>query len=75
MMAAIYALALEKMGLTALECLYIGDGGSGELTGASKVGLRALLIEPQPGTVVSGYGWEAESWAGERIKSLTEIVS
>jgi putative hydrolase of the HAD superfamily len=53
-------------------CVYVGDGGGRELTGASRVGMRAVLL--------AGPDWHAHrdhnresDWAGERIGSLTEL--
>jgi putative hydrolase of the HAD superfamily len=42
--AEIYALALEKLGaLSPGDCLYVGDGGHGELEGARKAGFTTVL--------------------------------
>jgi putative hydrolase of the HAD superfamily len=56
------------------ECLYVGDGGGRELTGASGVGMRAVLL--------AGPDWRAHhdrraeaDWAGPRIASLLELVA
>lgn len=38
----IYQLMLDKMGIGAEECVFIGDGGSNELDGARKVGLTTV---------------------------------
>ena len=51
-------------------CLYVGDGGGRELTGASDVGMRAVLL--------AGQGWLAHrsteiGWTGPRIGSLTDL--
>lgn len=42
--AGIYQLALDRLGLLAQNCLFIGDGGSQEHHGAYQVGLRPVLI-------------------------------
>ncbi|HUB42247.1 MAG TPA: HAD family hydrolase, partial [Streptosporangiaceae bacterium] len=54
------------------QCLYIGDGGGRELTGASGIGMRAVLL--------AGPDWHAHrdhnresDWTGRRIGSLTEL--
>ncbi|HYK69446.1 MAG TPA: HAD family hydrolase [Streptosporangiaceae bacterium] len=51
-------------------CLYVGDGGGRELTGASDVGMRAVLL--------AGQDWLAHrsteiGWTGPRIGSLTDL--
>lgn len=38
----IYQAALKELALSPDDCLYVGDGGSNELMGASKVGMKAL---------------------------------
>jgi putative hydrolase of the HAD superfamily len=53
-----------------VECLYVGDGGGRELTGASDVGMRAVLL--------AGQDWLAHrstevGWTGPRIGSLTDL--
>lgn len=52
------------------ECLYVGDGGGWELTGASDAGMRAVLL--------AGQDWIAHrstevGWTGARIGSLTDL--
>ncbi len=55
-------------------CLYVGDGGGRELTGASAVGMRAVLLAGQDWHRPRVRRQEAESdWAGPRIASLTEL--
>ncbi len=41
--AAIYMHTIERLGTTAGECLYVGDGGSLEFHGAGQLGLRTIL--------------------------------
>ncbi len=38
----IFQRCLEKLGVQAKECLYVGDGGSCELEAAGKVGMKAV---------------------------------
>ncbi len=42
---AIYLEACERLGVPAEECLYVGDGGSRELTGAAAVGMTAVRLD------------------------------
>lgn len=42
---AIYSLAMEKLGSAASESIFVGDGGSNELTGAKAVGMTTVLTE------------------------------
>ena len=67
----IYQLALEQLKVKPSDCLYIGDGGSNELTGASSVGMHPVLIRvPTEETYLFG----AEEWKGTVISSLNEIL-
>jgi putative hydrolase of the HAD superfamily len=55
-------------------CLYVGDGGGRELTGASAVGMRAVLLAGPDWLRSRVRGQEAEAdWTGPRITSLTEL--
>ena len=60
------------LGTEPARCVYIGDGGGQELTGASAIGMRAVLL--------AGPDWHAHGdrrretgWSGPRIGSLTEL--
>ncbi|MDR3247433.1 MAG: HAD-IA family hydrolase [Treponema sp.] len=39
----IYALVLERLNLKSGDCLYVGDGGHGELRGAKEAGISTVL--------------------------------
>ena len=41
---AIYLTACERLGVEAHECLYVGDGGSRELSGAAAVGMTPVRL-------------------------------
>lgn len=41
----IYTLAMERMGVTASESLFVGDGGSNELFGARQARMRTVFTE------------------------------
>jgi putative hydrolase of the HAD superfamily len=55
-------------------CLYIGDGGGRELTGASGIGMRAVLLAGPDWHQHRDHRTEAD-WAGPRISSLTDLVA
>jgi len=40
----IYEICLRRLGLPAEACVFVGDGGSGELEGARSVGLTTVMI-------------------------------
>jgi putative hydrolase of the HAD superfamily len=54
------------------DCLYVGDGGGRELTGASAVGMHAVLLAG-PDWHQHGARDREDDWTGPRIKSLTEL--
>jgi putative hydrolase of the HAD superfamily len=68
-----FLLCAERLGVEPSACLYVGDGGSDELAGARRVGMRPvhLDIAAEQGGVV--YGRHA-TWDGERITSLGEVL-
>jgi putative hydrolase of the HAD superfamily len=70
----LFQAVADRLGADPAVCLYVGDGGGGELTGASAVGMRAVLL--------GGPDWHAHrdqrteaDWAGPRINSLLELVT
>ena len=58
---AIYAEALRRVGCTASEAVFVGDGGSSELAGARRLGM-----EPIWGT------WFLERWPGWRMSQVEQ---
>lgn len=66
-----YQEVARKLGVAAKECLYVGDGSSAELTGATKVGMTAVLVETPFGT---DFRYDAEShWSGRSVSDLDEL--
>ena len=66
----IYELAAERLGVEATECLYVGDGSDGELTGAARVGMTAVLMRAPYDQEDGG----REGWEGERISRIAEVL-
>lgn len=67
-----YATAYEALGVAPEHCVYVGDGNSNELTGASSLGIRTIHLDaerPQH----PGADYEGATWTGERITSLDEL--
>jgi len=73
----IYQLAIEQLAAKPENCLYIGDGDSQELTGASQAGMHPVLIRV-PGEDSSDAQWQdssdVEQWDGPVISSLTDVL-
>jgi putative hydrolase of the HAD superfamily len=67
----LYRLACDGLGVPAADCVYVGDGGSGELTGASSFGMRAVLMADENWGI--GHRYDADTWHGEVIHSLTDV--
>jgi len=67
----IYHLACERLGVKPQECLYVGDGDSHELTGASEAVMQAVLIRVPD---EDAYRHDAEDWQGPSISSLKEVL-
>lgn len=69
----IYARAVERLGISPEDCVYLGDGGSFELAGAASVGMTAVLLSA-PGELPSEFEQEALEWTGLRISEVSEMV-
>jgi len=70
----IYQKATEQLGVEPQTCLYVGDGSSQELTGASQVGMHPVLIRV-PDESVDAHFIDREEWDGTVISSLQEILT
>ena len=70
----IYLLACERLGVEPTSCLYVGDGSYGELSGATAVGMYAVLIRDPAEAEIEALRPEAEEWEGATIADLREIA-
>lgn len=70
----LYRLACQRLGVSPDRCLYVGDGGSFELTGAADFGMTPLLIRTEYGSDFVRYQPEADVWTGASICDLAEIL-
>lgn len=68
---AIYLRACERLRVDPSDCMYVGDGAHGELTGAQRIGMRVILVTT-PGRTAPEYS-EQDSWRGEAINALSEL--
>lgn len=59
---AIYKLACLKLGVRPEQCVFVGDGGSDELNGASRAGMRAFQAV-----------WQLPSSMRERIQGFPKL--
>ncbi len=68
----IYQRACERLGVRPQECLYVGDGGSRELTGAAQVGMHPVLIRLP---YLDSYQEDAKDWQGPTISTLKKVLA
>ena len=66
----IYETALRGLGARAASCLYVGDGSDGELNGAAKAGMTAVLIRA-PYDQADG---SRQSWHGRAVSAIPEVL-
>ena len=70
----IYSLACELLAVLPEDCLYVGDGGDGELTGASRAGMDAVLVHAPAVDLNDGRHDDARSWTGPSVLALSEVL-
>jgi putative hydrolase of the HAD superfamily len=70
----LFSTAAARLDVDPADCLYVGDGGGRELTGAAGVGMTAVLL--------AGPDWHPRGaieregdWTGPRIRSLTDLTT
>ncbi|MEV7011028.1 HAD family hydrolase [Streptosporangium sp. NPDC051022] len=56
------------------DCLYVGDGGGDELTGASDCGMRAFMLRETDWADNDAHSRETD-WRGPFLPSLTAVLS
>jgi putative hydrolase of the HAD superfamily len=71
----IYLKVCEDLGVAANECLYVGDGSSEELTGASRLGMYAVLLSRDFSDTYDNHRPEVTRWAGRSIERLSDLHS
>jgi putative hydrolase of the HAD superfamily len=69
----IYGLACDRLSVKTSDCIYIGDGGSRELTGAVAVGMHAVQIRYSAGANHDPHRLDPDDWHGSSISTLKEI--
>lgn len=67
-----YATVTSQLGVAPADCLYVGDGGSGELTGATQAGMTAYqLVAPDGADAII---YDADVWSGASITTLSDVL-
>jgi len=71
---AIYLAACERLDVEPRDCLYVGDGGSRELTGAAAVGMTPVRLNAPD--LADHLVFDRDSgFDGLSVSSLTDLVS
>src|SRR5262249_49600694 len=71
----IYLEACRKLALEPAQCLYVGDGGSRELSGATEVGMSAVLLaSPEDQNNADFHRIDGEDWTGRKISDLKDLL-
>ena len=74
---AIYRQVCRLLGVGPERCLFVGDGGARELTGAQAVGMDATLLRVSGEAHTwfdSNYRLDALEWTGATITALDEVL-
>ena len=69
---ALYLHAVRQLAVPTRECVYVGDGGGGELTGAAALGMHAIRLKAGGGPT-DRYDDDA-AFAGQGIATLGELL-
>ena len=70
----IYQAACDRLGVAPHDCLYVGDGGGRELSGAMQVGMHAVLLRVPDEDVEDAQRLGREMWQGTTISTLHEVL-
>jgi len=70
----IYLLACERLAVMPQRCLFVGDGGSHELSGAEAVGMTAVCIRSPREEGYDPHRVDPETWHGLTIVALGEVL-
>jgi putative hydrolase of the HAD superfamily len=70
---AIYLAACERLGVSPRHCLYVGDGGSQELSGATRAGLTAVRLAAPDLDRHLVFNPDT-AWRGPTLTALSEVV-
>ncbi|MCM0674225.1 HAD family hydrolase [Micromonospora phytophila] len=70
---ALYLAACRRLRLEPADCLYVGDGGSQELTGADRAGMTAVRLAA-PDLADHMVFNSDDAWIGPVLRSLDQVV-
>jgi putative hydrolase of the HAD superfamily len=67
-----YLVAVRALGVDAGACVFVGDGGSHELTGASALGMTAFRYAPHQGQTGDVLDRDPD-WTGPTLTDLIDL--
>ncbi|MBQ1015395.1 HAD family hydrolase [Micromonospora sp. M51] len=70
----LYLTACQRLGLTPGDCLYVGDGGSQELTGAERAGMTAVRLAAPDLATHMVFNADRD-WRGPTLGTLGEVLA
>lgn len=70
---AFFRRICERLDVAPADCLYIGDGGSRELSGAAAVGMTPFMLRADDWHKNSAHDRE-DDWSGPEIDSFTALI-
>jgi putative hydrolase of the HAD superfamily len=73
-MAEIYELTTTKLGVKSSECIFVGDGGSQELTGAARAGMAPVRIRARQDATSDALQIEPDPWSGPTIATISAVI-
>ncbi len=59
----------------AAECVYVGDGGSHELSGAAKVGMYPVRLWVPDEHSSDTHRIDGEEWSGPQVTDLQDVLA
>ena len=71
----LYLHTCDVLGVQPADCVFVGDGGGQELTGAAQIGMRAIQLRDPDEPPGMDARLQREPWAGASITSLAELLA
>ena len=70
----LFLMIASELGVAPADCVYVGDGGGHELSGAAECGMRAVMLRAQDWTANVANARE-DDWQGPSVPSLSALLS
>lgn len=68
----LFLLIARQLGVAPQDCLYVGDGGGSELTGASRCGMQAFMLRAADWADNDAHARE-DDWPGPFVSALADV--